>query len=388
MPKRSSPAEKLAIDRAAPRAAYVHVPFCAHRCGYCDFTVVAGRADLVGNYLKAIELELRQLGEPKPVETLYFGGGTPTQLPTDDFARLCDLLDRWHPREPHYEWTVEANPADISAEYIGLMRGRGVTRISLGGQSFDPDKLKVLERDHKSGDIERAIALAQDAGLAVGLDLIFAAPGESLDGWLADLAMAMRLQPQHISTYGLTYERGTSFWTRRLKGTLREADEQLQRDMYLAAIDRLQAGGWQHYEVSNFAQPGCRSRHNQAYWSGEGYWAVGPGATRFVAGLRQTNHRSTTTYLKRMLAGESPLAEQERLDPEQRAREVLIFSLRQIEGISLAEFRRQAGFELQHLAGDAINRLVAEGLLQQLQGRLRLTTEGLLLSDSLWPELL
>lgn len=393
MPRRSSHDAGPNVDAADPRSAYVHVPFCAHRCGYCDFTVVAGRGDLVGDYLRAIELELQQLGDPKPVETLYFGGGTPTQLPLADLARLCDLLDDWHPRQSAKsgqpaEWTVEANPADVTTELINQLADRGVTRLSLGGQSFNPDKLRVLERDHAPGDIERSVTLAKQAGLAVGIDLIFATPGETLEDWLSDLRLAQTLDPEHFSTYGLTYERGTSFWTRRLKGSLAETEEELQREMYLAAIDGLAIGGWQQYEVSNFAKPGYRSRHNGAYWSGEGYWAVGPGATRFVGGLRQTNHRSTTGYLKRVLAGDSPVMLQERLDPEQRAREVLVFSLRQIEGITRSDFNRRTGFELDALAGEAISRLVGLGLLEESSEQLRLTREGLLLSDALWPELL
>ncbi|MEM8865640.1 MAG: radical SAM family heme chaperone HemW [Planctomycetota bacterium] len=376
------------VATTATRSAYVHVPFCAHRCGYCDFSVVAGRGDLVGDYLRAIEREMAGQGPPSEVDTLYFGGGTPSQLPPEAFAKLCDLALAWRPPADGYEWTVEANPADVTPEWIELLASRGVTRLSLGSQSFDSAKLATLERDHTADDIGRVVGWAKQAGIDVCLDLIFAVPGETLDTWQRDLKQAVALNPSHISTYGLTFERGTSFWSRRLRGNLTEADESLQREMYLAAIDTVTAAGYEHYEVSNFARPGHRSRHNQAYWSGDGYFAVGPGATRFVDGVRETNHRSTTTYLKRMLAGESPVAEREQLSAEERAREVLVFALRKIEGIEIAGFEAQTGFDLNDLAGETLDRFCRQSLLVQADGRLRLTREGLLVSDALWPDLL
>ena len=226
---------------------------------------------------------------------------------------------------------------------IDKLRGLGVTRLSLGGQSFRAEKLRLLERDHPGDDIGRASSLARDAGLHVALDLIFATPGETLDQWLADVDAAIALEPEHVSTYGLTFEHGTEFWNRQQHGELRAADEEFEREMYAAVIDRLTAAGFEHYEVSNFARPGRRSRHNQAYWSGDGYFAAGPGAARYVDGVRETNHRSTTTWLHRVLAGESPVAEREQLEPESRARELLVFSLRRIEGVSRREFAGEVG---------------------------------------------
>jgi len=364
------------------------VPFCAHRCGYCDFAVVAGRGDLVEDYLRAIELEMDRQGPPVEVDTLYFGGGTPSQLPAEAFDRLCDLALSWRPLADNYEWTVEANPADISPDWVARIASRGVTRLSLGGQSFAPQKLQLLERDHAPDDIRHAVDLARQAGIDACLDLIFAVPGETLEIWQADLSAATRLAPEHLSTYGLTFEQGTNFYSRRARGNLNEADDELQRDMYLAAIDQLSAAGWRHYEVSNFARPGHESRHNRAYWSGNGYFAVGPGAARYVEGVREINHRSTTTYLRRVLAGESPVAESEQLSPEQRARETLVFSLRQLDGVATAAFQEQTGFTIDGLAKREIDRLVEQGLLDKESGWLRLSREGLLVSDALWPELL
>jgi oxygen-independent coproporphyrinogen-3 oxidase len=224
--------------------------------------------------------------------------------------------------------------------------------------------------------------------LQVALDLIFAAPGETLPQWSADLEAALALAPDHVSTYGLTFEQGTAFWGRRLRGELAEVDEGLQRDMYALAIDRLTAAGFEHYEISNFARPGCRSRHNETYWSGNGYFAVGPGAARYIDGVRETNHRSTTTYLNRVLAGQSPVAERETLAPEARARELLVFGLRRIEGVSRAEITRRTGYEIDELVAHPLRKYVDLGLLNDDGEQIRLTRDGLFVSDAIWPEML
>lgn len=387
MPTESSETTHSALT-CEPRSAYIHVPFCRHRCGYCNFTLVAGRDDLIGDYLRAIELELTRLGTPREVDTLYFGGGTPTHLAPEQFRKLSETVLHWHPLAEGYEWTVEANPADVNTEMIAVLCDLGITRLSLGGQSFRDEKLRLLERDHTPADVARCVELARSADLHIALDLIFATPGETLDQWLADVNAAIALAPDHVSTYGLTFEQGTAFWTRRLHGELVSADEDLERDMYAAVIDRLTDAGFEHYEVSNFARPGRRSRHNQAYWSGHGYFAAGPGAARYVNGVRETNHRSTTTYLQRVLAGESPVADSEQLDNEARAREHLVFALRRLEGISRTEFAAQTGYELDELIAAPLQKFTSLGLLESEGDRIRLTREGLFVSDAMWPEML
>jgi oxygen-independent coproporphyrinogen-3 oxidase len=224
--------------------------------------------------------------------------------------------------------------------------------------------------------------------MKVALDLIFAAPGETLAQWASDLDVALALEPDHVSTYGLTFERGTAFWNRRSHGQLSEVDEEVERAMYALAIERLTAAGLEHYEVSNFALPGQRSRHNQAYWSGDGYWAAGPGAARYVDGVRETNHRSTTTYLKRVLAGESPVADREQLSAEARARELLVFGLRRIDGVSRREFAARTGCEFDSLVAEPLRKFVGLGLLADDGERVKLTREGLFVSDAIWPEML
>jgi oxygen-independent coproporphyrinogen-3 oxidase len=371
-----------------PRSAYIHVPFCARRCGYCNFTLVAGRDDLIERYLRAIEIELSWLEQPHQVDTLFFGGGTPSYLPHRELARLLEIMRAAFPLADGAEFSVEANPADLDAEKVRLLADYGVTRISLGAQSLESAKLAVLERDHVPDDVQRSVELARKAIKSVSCDLIFGVPGESLTAWQADLAGILRLGVDHVSNYGLTFEKGTSFWNRLYANQLARIDEELERAMYAEAIDKLSAAGFEHYEVSNFARPGHRCRHNEAYWLGESYFAAGPGAARYVAGRREINHRSTTTYLNRVLAGQSPVAESEELSPPDRARELLVFALRRLEGVRRNWFRERTGYEIDELIGPQLARHVELGLMTDDGDCVRLTREGLYVSDSLWPDYL
>lgn len=376
------------VDWPAPRAAYVHVPFCAHRCGYCNFTVIAGRDDLAQRYLAAIERELQSVGLHRPVDTIFVGGGTPTHLLCDDLARLLQLISNTFDLAAGGEFSVEANPSGLDRQKVRLLADHGVTRISLGAQSFDPAKLRVLERDHSADEIRSAVDVARRELKSVAVDLIFGVPGETAEIWERDLAELVRIEPDHISTYGLTFERGTRFWGGRSRGQLVPVDEKVERQMYSMAIDRLPAAGFEHYEVSNFARAGHRCRHNETYWAGESYWAVGPGAARYVDGRREVNHQSTTTYLQRVLAGQSPVAHAETLEPEDRARELLVLGLRRMDGVDRDEFLARTGFDLESLAGPKLAAHIEAGRLEQAGRRIRLTREGLFVSDAIWPDFL
>jgi oxygen-independent coproporphyrinogen-3 oxidase len=372
-----------------PRAAYLHVPFCRHRCGYCNFTVIAGRDELATKYLQALARELSGLEQPRDVDTIFLGGGTPTHLTLPELDELLTLVQYWFPLAAGGEFSVEANPRDtLDVEKLALLRARGATRLSLGVQSFDGEKLRLLERDHDADVIRQAVQNARAVGFDVSLDLIFGAPGETRAGWQRDLEQALALSPDHLSTYGLTFEKGTTFWGRLTRGELVQAEEDLEREMYLLGIETLTAAGFEHYEVSNFARAGHRCRHNEAYWLGREYFAAGPGAARYVAGRRSTNHRSTTTWIARVMAGESPVAESEALSPEEMARERLVFGLRRLEGHDIEAFARETGFTIDDLAGPRIAQFVEQGYLSRDAGRLRLTRAGLLISDALWPYLL
>jgi oxygen-independent coproporphyrinogen-3 oxidase len=380
-----------------PRHAYVHVPFCRHRCGYCDFTLVAGRDDLVDRYFAALGRELERIRRAAASEhesacldldTLYLGGGTPSHLGPDGLRRLFALLrDRLRPTSDA-EVSLEANPLDVTAEFVAAARDCGVTRVSLGGQSLDAATLRALDRDHEPDDVRRAVGLLQGAGLAVSLDLMTAAPGQSLPAVEADLAAAVALGPEHVSVYCLTWEQGTAFAAARRRGELAEVPEDLERAMFEAAIDRLEAAGYEHYEVSNFARPGRRCRHNEAYWDCRPWEAVGPGAARFDGRTRITNHRSTTTWMTRVLAGEDCSGDVDAMSIEDAARERLVVGLRRRDGVDRAAFRAASGCDLDAVAGPAVARWVAAGLATDLGPHIRLTRAGLLVSDTLWADVL
>jgi oxygen-independent coproporphyrinogen-3 oxidase len=370
-----------------PRAAYIHVPFCRHRCGYCNFALIADRDDLMEAYLLALEQELSWLENTFQVDTLYLGGGTPSHLPPVLLEQLFQIVLQRFTLADRFEFTMEANPADITPDLVEVMKTYQVNRVSLGVQSFSDRKLAVLERNHNAAVIEQAVDWLQATIPSISLDLIFAVPDESLEEWNADLRHAMALSPEHISTYGLTFEPGTAFERRRQNEEFQLISEENDRKMYEMAIEQLAAHGMEHYEVSSFAIPGKRSRHNETYWSGRSYFGAGPGAARYVNGRRETNHRSTVSYLRGVKAGQSPVVEQEQLEPSDRARELLVFGLRRLAGVDCDQFAEQTGFSVEELAGPAIQRLVGLKLLEVAGKQLRLSREGLFVSDSIWPEL-
>lgn len=371
-----------------PRSAYIHIPFCRHRCGYCNFAVVAGREDLAEPFLDALASELMQLESARPVETLFIGGGTPTQLLPRQLDRLFDLLDRWLPLRAGGELTAEANPEDITPAMIGQLRVRRVNRISLGVQSFAAEKLRQLQRGHNREIARAAIELAAEEIGNVSIDLIFAAPGETPQAWRADLREASALPISHLSTYSLTYEKGTQFWSRRLHGKLSPVHEDDELRMYQDARRIAAETQLGQYEISSFAKPGYRCRHNLAYWQGRGWYAFGPGAARFVAGRREVNHRSPTTYIRRLLGGRSAIAESEAIDAAQWACERAAFGVRMIDGIELAEIHRETGVDVAQLRRENIARCVAYGWLDIRGTHHRLTEAGILMADSVASELL
>lgn len=376
------------IAPGCAHSAYIHVPFCAHRCGYCDFTLVARRDDLINDYLRALELELQTLQTPRPVGTLFFGGGTPTHLPAEPLERLFGIVKQWLPPTATCEFSVEANPAGLDDEKIDVLAAAGVNRISLGVQAFHAETLQILERDHRADDVQSIVERLRRRIANVSFDLIFGVPHQSLSMWRETLRHAIDLQPTHVSTYGLTFEKGTAFWTRREKGILVPAGDELERDMYAAAMDELASAGFEQYEISSFARPGFRCRHNQIYWSGRPFYGFGPGAARYLDGRRETNHRSVTTWLKRVFAGEPAIGDSEQLSPEDRAREAIVLGLRRCDGVERREFQTRTGFDLDRLAGNVVARHCRAGLLEDTGDRIRLTREGRFLADSVIIEFL
>jgi oxygen-independent coproporphyrinogen-3 oxidase len=371
-----------------PRAAYLHVPFCAHHCGYCDFAIATGRDDLRDAYVAALADELATLGTPQPVQTLFIGGGTPTHLSAGQLERLLGHIRRWLLPQPGYEWTVEANPESLTEEKVRVLADHGVTRVSLGAQSFDASALAVLDRVHHPAEVARAVERAREHLDQVSLDLIFGVPGQTPTAWRADLKQALSLEPTHLSTYGLTYEKGTPLWKQRRRGALHPLDEDAELELYDLAIDVLTEADFEHYEVSNFARPGARCRHNEVYWANEAYFGFGMGAARYLEGRRDLNTRDLHTYLRLIQAGASPTFQSETLPPEERGRETIAVQLRRSEGIQRERFRAQTGFDLDALVGPEMRRLQELGLLADDGQGICLTRRGRHVADGVIERLL
>ena len=378
-----SPA-RLVENGPKPIAAYIHVPFCSQRCGYCNFSLLANRPDLYERYVDAMERELSRLEVPRPVKTIFYGGGTPSILPEQIAERLFELIRYWLPLDDGGECSLEANPRDISEKMLGFWKSQGINRLSIGGQSFQETKLKVLERDHNPNElidsVERAIAHIP----RVSLDLIFAAPGETLKDWLSDLDHVLKLGLEHVSTYGLTFEKGSSFWGRLQRKELKRADEDLELEMYTQAIDVLTQGGLEHYEVSNFARPGQACQHNQTYWNGDRWWAFGPSAASYLGKHRSVNHHGTLNYLRRLEAGETALIECEELSIDQQWRERFVFGMRQMRGVPWSQWRSSVPEKTRSDIDKALQEHIDMGYLEVHGEYVRLSRAGLVVSDGLW----
>jgi oxygen-independent coproporphyrinogen-3 oxidase len=323
---------------------YVHVPFCARRCSYCDFAIAVRRVVPAERFVDAVLAEYgwrreREVWEPPAWSTVYLGGGTPSRLPPDALRRLLDAFAR----APDAEVTLEANPDDVSSETASAWSAAGVTRVSLGAQSFDDAVLNWMHRTHDSSATGVAVARLRDAGITdVSLDLIFALPDELEHDPRRDLDAAVALEPQHISAYGLTREEGTPYarWTKR--GAATPATEGRYEAEFLLAHELLNAAGYEHYEISNYARPGHRAQHNSAYWSGRDYLGLGPSAHSLRAEERRWNVPHWAAYERTVSAGADPVAGLERLTRPQRDLERIYLALRTIDGLSATEADRLA----------------------------------------------
>ncbi|MEC7710522.1 MAG: radical SAM family heme chaperone HemW [Planctomycetota bacterium] len=370
------------------RHAYVHVPFCRHRCGYCDFTLVAGRDDLFENYFTALGIELKRLHQPAQLETLYLGGGTPTHVGPNGVRRLFSEFHDTLKYSAAAEVTIEANPLDITESMIEAFYACGINRVSLGVQSLNSTTLETLDRDHREGDVRQVMSLLGKSGLTVSVDLIIAVPEQTLDLVARDVEDIVSLSPHHVSVYCLTWETGTAFWGKRQRGVLTPVGEDLEREMYELVIDRLAVAGYQQYEVSNFAQPAMTCRHNEAYWDCRAWEAFGPGAARFDGLKRTTNVRSVSSWIGKLLNGQNVTGHVDTMTSEEAARERLVLGLRRRCGVERRAFFQASGFDVDDLAQKPIQKWIAAGFAVDDGCRIRLTRSGMLVSDSLWPAVL
>jgi oxygen-independent coproporphyrinogen-3 oxidase len=360
------------------------VPFCATRCGYCDFNTYTaaelGAAPGASQdaYLAAAvaELDLARsvLGATPAVQSIFFGGGTPTMLPAPALAGLLGAIKERFELAPDAEVTTEANPESVDRAYLDQLVEAGFNRLSLGMQSARPSVLAVLERRHTPGRVAEVVEQARAAGFgSVSLDLIYGSPGETEQDWRASLEAAVALGPDHLSAYSLTVEDGTRLAARVARGELPGVDEDEQADRYLAAEELLSAAGLANYEISNWARPGQECRHNLAYWRGDDWWGIGPGAHSHVGGVRWWNLRHPRDYTARLAGGHSPAQGREELSEAERHLERILLELRLAEGL---EIEVLDGAELARA-----DRFVEGGLAEFTGARLRLTRAGRLLAD-------
>lgn len=358
------------------RHLYVHIPFCPQVCPYCSFYKEASDANKTTAFLDALLEEARRVAGLIPLrpETVFFGGGTPTALGVGQLEYLLDGLRGILDFGGVVEWTMEMNPATVSAGKARLLRDFGVTRVSMGVQSWDPGLLRVLGRVHTAGQAEESYALLRRAGFdAVSLDLIFAIPGQSDHQWEETLERTVALGPDHVSAYCLTFEEDTEFMRRHLDGEF-AVDEEWEARLHELGRARLSAAGYPSYETSNFAPPGRECRHNLAYWRGADYAGLGPSAFSTLDGRRVRNVPDTSAYIRRIAAGVSPVDFSEEIDAGTRRRERIAFGLRLSEGIpsGLVADRR-----------DEVESLIGHGLLAERDGRIRVTARGALLADGI-----
>ncbi len=371
-----------------PRAAYIHVPFCAHHCGYCDFAIAVGQDDQIERYVQALSLELALLHEPQTVETLFLGGGTPTHLNARQLAAMLKTILHWLPLAPGAEFSVEANPNDLDDDRLAVLAEHGVNRLSVGVQSFLPGLLQALDRDHTPDDVApRRFDAVRRRICNLSLDMIFGVPGQTLELWQGDLERALALEPDHVATYGLTWEKGTPLWKRRERGLVQTLDEETELAMYTQAKDVLAAAGFEQYELSNFARPGRRCRHNEVYWANHAYFGFGMGAARYVNLCRELNVRNLAAYLQRVLAQGSAVFQSETLEARDRALETVAVQLRRGAGIERTAFQTQTGFVLDELLGGALRPLIELGLLIDDGVSVKLSRGGKCVADSVITQL-
>jgi oxygen-independent coproporphyrinogen III oxidase len=399
------PTDILPAWRPAPRLSgrlpavtvpglYVHIPFCRHKCHYCDFYSITGQTDqrmaaFVDRLLReAADWETAEKVRVRP-RTIFFGGGTPTLLPPEQMRRLIDGLRAAFDCATCDEWTVEANPATVTGDYCRMLRDRGVTRLSFGAQSFDPAELAMLERQHDPSDVVQSVRLARAAGFdRLNVDLIYAICGQSVASWARSLEAAIALGTEHVSCYGLTFEPGTPLAARRQMGTVRPVEPEVELEMLRHARRRLTEAGLPAYEISNYARPGQECRHNLLYWTGGDYVGLGPSAASHVQGWRWKNHGHLGRWQEAIDRGESAAMETEHLSPRRRAGELAMLTLRLSRGLAFDEFAARFGLDGRMLFAEPAGRLSRLGLLDMDDAGARLTDRGLAVADSVAEEFL
>ena len=380
------------MKRCEMAGVYVHIPFCASRCSYCDFFSTLQQAAMGECYVDAVVAEAARRGSElrgEAVRTLYLGGGTPSQLPLALLARLIDGLRNALDLTHVDEFTIEGNPDDVTPEWCSALPLLGVNRVSMGVQTFEDDILKAIGRRHNAQQVMQAVDNLHDVDIDnISIDLIYGLPGQTLESWTDTVVQAIALKPRHISAYGLTYELGTRLWRQRELGEVAEVPEEVCVEMYQVLTSCLQTAGFEHYEISNFALPGYHSRHNSSYWDGTPYLGLGAAAHSYDGKVRRSNPSDLRAYINRITAGEVA-CEEEEMTLWERYDERVMLGLRTSAGVDVELLRAEFGDELtEHFLSEVRRHLAAGNVRREGNSRYVLTADGILLSDSVIRDLM
>ena len=369
---------------------YIHIPFCAKRCLYCDFfsnTDMKFKEPYVSAVIREMQLRQEYIGE-EPLDTIYFGGGTPSQLQQADFERIFKAIDCLFNISSCKEITLEANPDDMTPEYVASLRNLPFNRVSMGVQSFKEKDLHFLNRRHDREQALRAVGLCKENGIQnISIDLIYGLPGQTLEEWQENLNDAIHLEIPHISAYHLIYEEGTALYKLMEAGKVAPIEEELSVTLFSTLINRLAEAGYLHYEISNFARPGYFSQHNSSYWTGKKYIGIGPSAHSYDGESRQWNISSLPPYLEGIRTG-IPNIEIEKLDINTKYNDFIITGLRTMWGIRTSDIREQFGEEKQAYLERQAATYLHQGLLIYENDTLTLSKEGIFISDGIMSDLL
>lgn len=370
---------------------YLHIPFCAARCHYCNFATGGYEAALAERYVSALESEIltapqRHRSElHREIDTIYLGGGTPTTLSSQQLSRILDACRKTFILAPESEITIEANPGSVSRRYLSELRSSGINRLSFGVQSFDDRELEMIGRIHNADEARQALAVARQAGFDnVSLDLIAGLPEQSMEGWRYNVEQALELEPEHLSVYLLELYKDAPLLHRIERGELRAGDEQVSIDSYFLLVDEAESRGYEHYEISNWAKPGYESRHNLKYWIGDPYWAFGVSAAGYDLASRWSNTRNIHDYLDRIERGASPVEQVTELTDEDRQSEALFLQLRLKNGVNLERHEAEFGVDVLSRYASDIDRLNEAGLIEVSDGTLRISRAGAVLANEVF----
>ncbi|MFC4766339.1 radical SAM family heme chaperone HemW [Effusibacillus consociatus] len=371
-----------------PSSLYIHIPFCASKCYYCDFNSYVSTGEVMDRYLDGLEKEMELLSKElpwEPLKTVFFGGGTPTMFDVKQTERMMNILNRFFRLAEGAEISVEANPGTVNLEKLRVLKEGGANRLSFGVQSFHDPILKKLGRLHDSLTVYHSYEKARQAGFSsINLDLMFGLPGQTIPIFEDSLRRIVELQPEHISAYSLKVEEGTPFAIWQERGKLQLPPEEEDLAMYQLLMDTLEAHGYQMYEISNFAKKDHDCRHNQVYWRNEPYLAAGAGAHGYVNDVRYVIQSSVPGYIETCLSGKRPVVEREEIPAEIQREDTMILGLRMIRGVEHARFKERHGVDMHNVFGREIERFVQEGLLTDNAEAVCLTKKALPIANEVF----